>query len=931
VLFYRRGDAQANVDWPTYGYDISRTGYNPNETMLGVSNVSSLQYIWSFDLGAVTIMQPALASGVMINGSPVDVVYMGSMHGDFYALNADTGSVIWQTNLGSQLTTCGDMPDDVFGVGGTPWLDRTANLLYVVGGDGKAHALNLSTGAEKSGWPVTVTSNPANEFTYGGVNVQNGMLYAEVASYCDYNSYYGRLVEINIATASVAGQWYVTGANKQVVGGGIWGPGTVAIDPTTTHLFTATGNAFATPESYGYADQVVELSSSLSVLGANYPGLTGTDADFGATPALFQLPGCNPMVAAQNKTGVFVVYYRGQVSNGPIQRIQMSDVTDYEFTGNPAWSPVTNMLYIGNSSDSGDGNYTHGMVALQAGPGCTLVPAWQQSVGPNDTNVAPPTVANGVVYYGDGTGNQLFAFNAATGTQLWNSGNTITGPIYASPTVVNGKVYVGSWDHKIYAFAPGATGPSNHVQTVAGATSVSMTNMPGDLLVVEIGFTGTFNSISDNSGDTFIQIGTEQVPNNANKSRLYYARNIVGGANTITPSVTGGTAYDVYVSEYTGLNTVDTYSVNLVNSNSSGSFTSGTLTTSGTNELLWGFCWSSNNYIPDNPSGWTPRSTFDGNQVSDSTAAASGNYSFSGSIPGTENYVAWIVAFTSDTTPPTVPTGLTWTAVSSTQINLSWNPSTDEIGVAGYNIYRNGKKVGTSSTTSYSDTNLTPSTTYSYTVSAYDEAGNESQQSSPPVLATTLSGPTTWTFIQTVAGANSVNMTNTAGDLLVVEVGFTGTFKSLFDSRNTYTQIGTEKVDNNGHKTRVYYAKDIGAGANTVAATVTGTGAKAYDVYVSEYRGVSTVDAYSVNLVNKNSSGSFTSGAIATTGTNELLWGFCWSSNAAIPANPSGWTSRSTFDGNQLSDKMAANPGNFSFSGSIPGTENYAAWIVAFK
>ena len=466
MLFYGRAYA-GQVDWPTFGYDISRTGFNPNETTLGVSNVPNLQLIWSFDLGAVTIMQPAVASGVMINGSPVNVLYMGAQHGEFYALNADTGSVIWQTNLGSQATDCFDMPDGVFGVGGTPYLDRAANLLYVVGGDGNAHALDLSTGAEAAGWPVTVTNIPAFEYTYGGVNVQNGKLYAEVASYCDHGGYYGRVTEIDIATASVVGQWYVT--NQPVTGGGIWGPGGVSIDPATQHVFAATGNAFANPESSDYGDQVVELSSSLSVLGANYPGLTGNDVDFGATPILFQLPGCNPMVAAKNKSGVFVVYYRGQVSNGPVQRIQMADVTNDQFNGIPAWSPVTNMLYIGNSSDSGDGAYTHGMVALQAGPSCTLVPSWQQSVGPNLSSVSPPVVANGVVYYGDGPGNQLLAFDAAKGTPLWNSGSTITGPIYSAPTVVNGILYAGSWDHKIYAFSI----PSGSLTVTIGPAAVA--------------------------------------------------------------------------------------------------------------------------------------------------------------------------------------------------------------------------------------------------------------------------------------------------------------------------------------------------------------------------------------------------------------------------------------------------------------------------
>ncbi|MEK9154507.1 MAG: LamG-like jellyroll fold domain-containing protein [Patescibacteria group bacterium] len=98
----------------------------------------------------------------------------------------------------------------------------------------------------------------------------------------------------------------------------------------------------------------------------------------------------------------------------------------------------------------------------------------------------------------------------------------------------------------------------------------------------------------------------------------------------------------------------------------------------------------------------------------------------------------------SDTTAPSVPTNLSATAISSTQINLSWIASTDNVGVTGYRIYRGGTQIGTSNTTSYSDTGLSPSTSYSYTVSAYDAANNVSAQSvsasattqAPPVSTT---------------------------------------------------------------------------------------------------------------------------------------------------------------------------------------------------
>ena len=94
-----------------------------------------------------------------------------------------------------------------------------------------------------------------------------------------------------------------------------------------------------------------------------------------------------------------------------------------------------------------------------------------------------------------------------------------------------------------------------------------------------------------------------------------------------------------------------------------------------------------------------------------------------------------------DTTSPTVPTGLSATPISSTQINLSWTASTDNVGVTGYKVYRGGALVGSPATTSYSDTGLTASTSYSYTLAACDAANNCSAQSNP-VSATTMSATT---------------------------------------------------------------------------------------------------------------------------------------------------------------------------------------------
>src|SRR6266853_1798778 len=94
-----------------------------------------------------------------------------------------------------------------------------------------------------------------------------------------------------------------------------------------------------------------------------------------------------------------------------------------------------------------------------------------------------------------------------------------------------------------------------------------------------------------------------------------------------------------------------------------------------------------------------------------------------------------------DTTPPTTPTGLTAAVASSTGANLSWTASTDNVGVTGYIVRRNGVQVAAPSTTSFADTGLSAATTYSYTVAARDAAGNISSNSASVSVTTPPAPP----------------------------------------------------------------------------------------------------------------------------------------------------------------------------------------------
>lgn len=93
-----------------------------------------------------------------------------------------------------------------------------------------------------------------------------------------------------------------------------------------------------------------------------------------------------------------------------------------------------------------------------------------------------------------------------------------------------------------------------------------------------------------------------------------------------------------------------------------------------------------------------------------------------------------------DVTPPSVPVGLSGNAITQTSFTLSWTASTDNLGVTGYEVFKDGQPLGSATTTEFEVTGLTTSTTYSFTVKATDAAGNRSAASSV-LEVTTLPPP----------------------------------------------------------------------------------------------------------------------------------------------------------------------------------------------
>src|SRR5260221_4755191 len=108
-----------------------------------------------------------------------------------------------------------------------------------------------------------------------------------------------------------------------------------------------------------------------------------------------------------------------------------------------------------------------------------------------------------------------------------------------------------------------------------------------------------------------------------------------------------------------------------------------------------------------------------------SIAAADNSSAQSASASATTQQAAPVA----DTTAPSVPGGLTAVATSSSQIKLTWSASTDNVGVTGYKVFRNGVQIATTRALAFASTGLLPATTYSFAVAGFDAAGNSSAQS----------------------------------------------------------------------------------------------------------------------------------------------------------------------------------------------------------
>ncbi|AXK18724.1 lytic polysaccharide monooxygenase [Bacillus sp. COPE52] len=175
-----------------------------------------------------------------------------------------------------------------------------------------------------------------------------------------------------------------------------------------------------------------------------------------------------------------------------------------------------------------------------------------------------------------------------------------------------------------------------------------------------------------------------------------------------------------------------------------------------------------------------------------------------------------------DTEAPSIPNGIQTQKVTANSIELTWNTSTDNVGVKGYQIFRNGEMIDTVPGTHFIDKKLQPSTEYSYTVKAIDAAGNVSKESTALTAKTTVEAPDTEAPTQP-KGLHSMGTTASSVDLMWspsddnVDVDHYDIYREIEGTmKKIATSNTTSYMDNNllANKTYKYVVKAVDVAGN---------------------------------------------------------------------------------------------------------------------
>ncbi|MGN6677297.1 MAG: outer membrane protein assembly factor BamB family protein [Streptosporangiaceae bacterium] len=433
--------AQTPGDWPTYLSNNARTGSNSTETVVTPASAPGLRQVWVRAAGNAVSAEP-----IQVNG----VVYYGSWDGNEYAVRAATGTKLWATFLGQRTDTACNPP--TIGVASTATVGTmTVNgtlAVFVGGGDGNFYALNASTGAVI--WKTPLATQ-LHGFLWSSPLFYRGSIYEGIAS-CGNSGVPGGIAQLSAVSGKI--QHTLITAPSSCLGASVWS--SPAVDTATGDIYFATGNAGKCSSTEPLAMAVVETDKALNVLSSwQLPAdqQPTKDSDFGATPTLFtaKISGVvHKMVGLQNKNGVFYALDRTALSDGPLWQQRIAVGGNCPQCGTTDISPSAwdghNLFVGGERTTIGSATCAGSIQELQPSTGNV---AWADCL-PSPV-LGAVTAVPGVAFVG--AGSTAYAVGTSTGAILWRHKDTHSGSnFWGAATISDGHVYFGNQDGRLYAF-----------------------------------------------------------------------------------------------------------------------------------------------------------------------------------------------------------------------------------------------------------------------------------------------------------------------------------------------------------------------------------------------------------------------------------------------------------------------------------------------
>ncbi len=462
----------------TYHNDNLRTGQNSNEAVLNTSNVNHNQFgkLYSYSLDGIAFASPLYVASVNIPGKGYhNVVYVATEHDSLYAFDADglTTTPLWHVSyLSSGVTTipcgdtgeCGDLPVEV-GITGTPVIDPSTNTMYLVVNTKenganyfqRLHAVDITTGAEKFGGPVTISGSvpgtgdgstgttvpfdPLHECQRAGLLLNNGVIYIGFGSHGDNHPYHGWVIGYNAANLH---QTMISNMTPNGYGGGVWqGGGGLATDASGDIFFTTSNGPFdANTGGVDYGDTVAKLSPS------------GVMVDY-FTPYDQQNMDVNNLDLG---------------AGGPVLLVdQPSSPYPHELIS----AGKSGTIYVVNRDNMGHYNSGSDNQIIQSLPG--VLPHGDQEIG----NFSTPVYFNGYIYYG-AVNDTLKAFQITNGLLSTSptSQSAVLYPIRGASFAISAN---GNSNGILWALQNNGQAPDNDIGAPGVLYAYDATNLSNEL------------------------------------------------------------------------------------------------------------------------------------------------------------------------------------------------------------------------------------------------------------------------------------------------------------------------------------------------------------------------------------------------------------------------------------------------------------------